>query len=146
MANQVQSTGGNAAIAASVELEVKNDSGGALPVSISTPSASSDTWSRYDSVAYENSEVVKASAGIFRGVTGYNSGPAQWIQIHNTTTVVADTAVPAIIVPVAAQSSFIWSAGEKGTWFTTGIMVCNSTTGPTKTIGAADCFFNALYK
>src|SRR6185503_16742647 len=89
-----------------------------------------------DSVAYEASNIIKAAAGRAYVIEGYNSGPAQWIQIHNVTTLVANGAVPVLIKKVPTDSNFEFDLGVYGRYFSTGIMVCNSTTGPTKTIGA----------
>lgn len=98
------------------------------------------------STAYEASHVVKASPGTLLGFSGYNSRTSsQFIQLHDSTTVPADTAVPAFIQLVAASSPFFADWSPWGRPFTTGIVICNSSTGPTKTIGVADCWFDLQY-
>lgn len=99
-----------------------------------------------DSTAYAASKVAKASGGILFGLTGYNSGPAQWIQIYDAAALPANGAVPKIIFKVEADTNFSYDTGSIGLQMDTGIVVGNSTTGPTKTIGAADCWFNVFYK
>lgn len=96
--------------------------------------------------AYAASLVVKASAGTLWGVAGYNSGPAQFLQLHDAAALPANGAIPVgPLVAIAAASNFSIDFGEYGMAFATGIVVSNSTTGPIKTIGAADCWIAARY-
>lgn len=104
-----------------------------------------ETVSNFNSTAYEASNVVKAAAGKVFEIRGYNSGSAQWIQIHDASSLPADTAVPEDIIYVGANNNFSITY-PRGKSFGTGIVVCNSSTGPTKTIGAADCWFSGEYE
>ena len=96
--------------------------------------------------AYATNLVVKASAGTVYGLTGYNAKTsAQFIQIHNTATLPSDTAVPVVMFVAPASSNFSIDFGVRGRAFSTGITVCNSSTGPTKTIGSADIWVDAQF-
>lgn len=98
------------------------------------------------STAYEASRVVKGSAGTVWGFSGYNSlASAQFIQFYNSATLPADAAVPVFVMSVPASSNFSFYFGPRGRSFATGIVIGNSTTGPTKTIGAANCFFDVQF-
>lgn len=99
------------------------------------------------STAYEASHILKASAGTLVSLVGYNSkASAQFIQLHNSATLPADAAVPVYTFTVPATSNFSVDVPITAIPFTTGIVACNSSTGPTKTIGSADCWFTAVIK
>jgi hypothetical protein len=94
--------------------------------------------------ALATSLVVKASAGKLLGFAGYST-TAQFIQVHDTTSLPADTAVPVLVFPIEANKPFsIKLPGSHPC--ATGITICNSTTGPTKTIGSANTWITAYYE
>jgi len=97
------------------------------------------------STVYENNRVVSSGAARLFGFQGYNSGAAQFVLVFDRSVVPGAGAVPAIIIPAAATSIFSAYFGSVGRWFNAGIVLCNSSTGPTLTIGAADCWFDVQY-
>jgi hypothetical protein len=117
---------------------------GAVVVASGSITANTATMSIASSSTYEASKVVKAGAGTLFNLSGYNSGPAQWLQLYNSTTLPANGVAPILLLAVPAQStfSFDWT---KGIPCSTGIVIGNSSTGPTKTIGSTDCYFTASY-
>jgi hypothetical protein len=114
---------------------------GSITPLTNTPGAPVGT--RVNSAAYEASHILKASAGKLIGLFGYNSGPAQFYQLHDSATLPADAAVPALTFTVPTLSNFSLDLPPTGLDFIHGIVVCNSSTGPTKTIGSGDSFFTA---
>lgn len=96
--------------------------------------------------AYAASLVVKASSGTFYGLVGYNSSTSsQFIQVHDAASLPSDGSVPALMLKVEALSNFALDLGAHGVDMSNGIVVCNSSTGPTKTIGTTDCWFVVAY-
>lgn len=111
---------------------------------IETPSSSSASAPPAGgSSAYENSHIILAQAGNLFSLNGYNSGPDQFILIFDSATIPAEGTAPAVSpIFVPSQTNFSYSAMKFGRPFANGICVTNSSTGPTKTIGAADCWFD----
>lgn len=101
--------------------------------------------SRVATTAAAASLVVKASPGKLYKLHVTNGSTAQFVQIFNSTTVPADTAVPIYSVRLAANESREIDCTVFGDYFSTGIAVSNSTTLATKTIGAADCWITAQF-
>lgn len=100
-----------------------------------------------DSTSYVASQIAKASAGTVYNITGYNSKTsAQFIQLHDSATLPANAAVPKVVLSVPASSNFFYDFNEIGRFCEKGIVVCNSSTCATKTLGSADCWFNIQYK
>jgi hypothetical protein len=94
--------------------------------------------------AYAASLVIADRESTLYGVSGYNSKvSAQFIQLHDSATLPAEGAIPKVILTVPASSNFSIDFSTHGRVFNNGIVVCNSSTGPTKTIGTTDCFFDA---
>lgn len=132
-----------------VTITVADDSGDEeidVTINATATTPASPTMSRVNSSAYEASRVIKSSSGNLRIVYGYNSkASAQFIQLFDSTALPADGVAPTSVIAVDAQKSFSIALSDNGIPFTSGIVVCNSSTGPTKTIGSADCYFTAVF-
>lgn len=99
------------------------------------------------STALATNLVIKAGPGTLYKLVASSAG-AQYIQLHDSATLPADAAVPVMTFYVAANGVVELPIHSiKGLKFTTGIVVCRSSTAATKTIGAgaADCWFHAIY-
>ena len=80
------------------------------------------------------------------GFQGFsNKGAAQFVQLFDLASVPADGAVPDEIVNVSASSNYSFSFGAVGRWMYRGVVLCNSSTAATKTLGSADTWFSAQY-
>ena len=79
-------------------------------------------------------------------IVGYNNSVSdQYIHVYDAAALPAEGTVPLAVLLSAAgfQFSFSWSAGRL---FANGIVVCNSSTAITKTLGAANCLFDINYR
>jgi len=80
------------------------------------------------------------------GFSVYSSNvAAQFILVFDKSGLPADASLPLYTIPVAATTLVSDYFGPMGRVFTQGLVLCNSSTGTTKTIGAADCFFDVRY-
>lgn len=95
--------------------------------------------------ALATSLVVKASAGTLYGLAGYST-VAQFLHLYDATALPADGAVPKVVIPITAGTPFSIDFGVYGRTFATGIVAGISTTGPTKTVGAANTWIDAQYE
>jgi hypothetical protein len=87
--------------------------------------------------------VVQRPALVF-GFT-VSSVAAQFIQIFDASALPANAAVPSLpSFPVGATSTIanVWIPPRA---FRNGVVICNSSTQHTKTIGSADCIFDVQY-
>lgn len=94
------------------------------------------------STTKEASRVAKASAGsLFRFSVYNDSATPGFIHVYNSTTVPADGAIPTMTpVPIGANS-YVNVSLENPFTFSNGISLAYSTTFGTKTLGAANCWF-----
>jgi len=80
------------------------------------------------------------------GFTVYSSRvSAQFILVFDASSLPADAKVPLFAIPVTASSQVSAYYGAPGRIFQQGLVLCNSSTDTTKTIGSADCFFDVQY-
>lgn len=97
-------------------------------------------------VALSASLVAKSTPGVLFSITGYNdSATSQYIQVHDAASLPANGAVPILIFYVTPKSNFSFDAPGLGRPFLNGIVVCNSSTVATKTLGSANCWFDVQY-
>ena len=112
----------------------------ALKVTTENPSIASST-------ALAASLVVRASVGRLLTAAVYNGNVGtQYIQIHNAASLPANGAVPLFTFALATGAVQVLNFDLTGLPCSTGIVLCNSSTAATKTIGANDTWFTATHK
>lgn len=93
-----------------------------------------------------SSSVAMVGQGRLIGLTVTNTKAAgQFIQLYDAGAVPADGVVPIVSLSLAAGATAGIFYGESGRWMREGIVLCNSSTQGTKTIGSADCLFDVQY-
>lgn len=89
---------------------------------------------------------AKTGVGKLFGFTATSTNvAAQFILLFDAASLPSNGAVPLAAYNVAATSSASGYWGTAGRAFTRGILLANSTTQGTLTIGAADCIFDVQY-
>lgn len=78
-------------------------------------------------------------------ITILNTGPDQWIQLHDSAATPSAAAVPKISLPVLS-GNYLSIDFSGGRLFVNGIFVGNSTSAATYVAGAADCLIDATYR
>lgn len=98
------------------------------------------------SLAYESFHIVNSGPCRLFGFEVYSSlASAQWIQLFNTQATSPTGLLPVAIFTVAGTSNLPVAYPWPGRWFDQGIIIANSTTGPTYTAGAANCYYDVQY-
>jgi hypothetical protein len=83
---------------------------------------------------------------VVAGWTVYSTkASSQFLNVFDANTVPADASVPLFSWPLAANNGVGFAFPGNGRRFKTGLVLCNSSTDATKTIGSADCFFDVQY-
>ncbi len=81
------------------------------------------------------------------GFLVYNTkSSAQYLNVFDMNLLPANAAVPLFSWPLAANAGVGFSYGNNGRRFKGGLVLCNSSTDATKTIGSADCLFDVQYQ
>jgi hypothetical protein len=80
------------------------------------------------------------------GFTVYSTNAAaQYLCMFDANALPADGAVPIISWALAAHSGVGFGYQPNGRRFDAGLVLCNSSTDASKTIGSADCLFDVQY-
>lgn len=106
--------------------------------------ASSQLPQNNHSQALEASHVLASGCCYLVSFTVSNTNAsAQYIQLHDANARLANGAIPAVTFTIAGSSDRVVTYVLPGRYFNNGIVIANSSTSATLTIGAADCYFDA---
>lgn len=104
------------------------------------------TCSRIDADSEFSCTLATATITVTNSYVGARTNASAGTSGVTPTTTVAGVdkiGIPIFTMTVATVANFEKS-WPNGLPFSNGLVVCNSSTGPTKTIGSADCFFTAV--
>jgi hypothetical protein len=108
--------------------------------------ASSELPSNNHSNALAASLVVCSGPAYLVALTVNNTNAAaQFIQLLDAAQLPADGSTPAVVFTASASSDKFVTYSLPGRFFQRGIVICNSSTAATKTIGLWDCFFDVQF-
>lgn len=83
---------------------------------------------------------------LVQGFTVYSTkASAQYLNMFDADALPADTSVPIFSWALGANNGVGISWAPRGREFLSGLVLCNSSTDATKTIGSADCLFDVQY-
>jgi hypothetical protein len=95
--------------------------------------------------AYTNELVVATTPSKLYAVTGYNSGPAQFIEVFETNKPPVTGATPVFSIPVSSGQYFDLDFSYYGADLDS-IVICNSSTANTLTLGSLNCGIQAIIR
>jgi hypothetical protein len=96
--------------------------------------------------ALSSSIVAMVGSGRLVGFSVSNTkASAQFFQLFDLGALPADGAIPVLSIDIATVVAKSVNFGPDGRWMTRGIVICNSSTQGSKTIGSADCLFDVQY-
>lgn len=96
--------------------------------------------------ALESSRIVASGQTRLWGFSGTNTkASAQFILAFDATTIPTNGSIPKFVMTAPASSDFWVSWAPFYRRFLDGVVLCNSSTVATLTIGSADCWFDAQY-
>ena len=92
-----------------------------------------------------NSVVLPGHVVVYGFLVYSTKASNQFLNVFDQATLPADTAVPLFSWALIANNGVGFSWAPQGREFLGGLVLCNSSTDATKTIGSADCFFDVQY-
>ena len=90
--------------------------------------------------------IVSSGQSKLWGFSGFNSKAAtQFLQVFDANVVPANGAVPEFVMQAPASDNFWVSWSHHYRWHSDGIVICNSSTSATLTLGSADCWIDCQW-